>query len=139
MGNVEYLIALAIMLTALFTGGIGLLVTPLLVAMGVWAVWIFVGMFFIGALLYAISYVRNRNTWRGVAAAYGRDLNDLERNIDGIRTEIRRLRDENARADTTPQRRRANERRIIRLEERMADIQDRRRDLMSGARDVLET
>lgn len=91
MGNVEYLIALAVMLAALFTGGLGLLVTPLLFAMGIYAVWIFVAMFLIGATIFAYGYVRGQGGVKKLHNTYMSSVGSIEKQIKAAEDELDKI------------------------------------------------
>lgn len=88
MGNVEYLIAIAVMLAALFTGGVGW-ISGLLAGVGAYSVILFVAMFIVGGSLYAYGYMKAKKvSAKNIHDTYTKSYDDIEKEIDGIDSRV---------------------------------------------------
>jgi hypothetical protein len=88
MGNVEYLIAIAVMLAALFTGGVGW-ISGLLAGVGAYSVILFVVMFIVGGALYAYGYMRAKKiTTKDIHDTYVKSYKDIDKEIIGIDSQV---------------------------------------------------
>ncbi len=85
MGNMEHAVAIIVMLSALFTGGIGAVNTWALVVMGQFAFWGYVIVFLIaGGFFFATKYLRSKRGWRAekdVDNLYVKDMDSLDKKI----------------------------------------------------------
>lgn len=123
----EYLIAIAVMLAALFTGGLGW-ISQALVIMGSTGVIIFVAMFMVGSGLWAWSYVRRKDTEKDIEQAYGRSVKSIRAEIRVATDGINRLRARAAAGED-----------INNLEGQIATLERRRNELMDQLANVRGT
>lgn len=94
MGNIEYMIALVIMLAALFSGGVSWLNTYLLAFMGQFAFVAFAAMFIVGTFFYSWSYMRGaRNYNKDIHDVYKKTMGNAREQANKIDEEIGKLKD----------------------------------------------
>lgn len=93
MGNIEYAIAAFVMLATLFTGVLGIVNTAFLYAMGQFAFFGYVFVFFLGLGLWGLGHWRRFRGEAGLAKLYKSEINTLDGDIKRLTTELDRAKD----------------------------------------------
>jgi hypothetical protein len=136
MGRMEYLIALAVMLAALFTGGIGW-ISGLLTAMGIYGVIMFVAVFFIGVGLWAYGYVRGRGSVKMLHDTYVSNIGALDKQIEASENEIKQLSaDLGSGKIIGPAKVKAAQKRLADLQINVLKLHQQKREIMTQYKDV---
>lgn len=88
MGSMEHVIALIVMFVMLFTGGLSWISGGLLI-LGSWSFIVFFALFFIGSILYAWGFWKQRSGLTSIYTSYKHGARNIERKMKALNEKIK--------------------------------------------------
>ena len=133
--STEHAISLVVALSALFTGTIGW-ISSWLSFLGQFSVGVFIFLFFAGAFFYSLGFIRKHNTLKDIFTAYKKDINEINKQLNAVRTDLHNTQMELQRTKFPKHHGPVDQRKVQRLERREADLMQLQAQLLQDKRNL---